>query len=52
MFTGRDNKGHTGTYNLTLVFKVNRQGHVIDFGLFVISDIENVEIDTKIIFLL
>ena len=37
---------------MTLVFKVNRQGHVIDFGFFVISDLENVEIDTKIIFVL
>ena len=37
---------------ITLVFKVNRQGHVIDFGLFVISDLGNVEIDTKIIFVL
>ena len=37
---------------MTLVFKVNRQGHVIHFSLFVISDLENVEIDTKIIFVL
>ena len=37
---------------MTLVLKVNRQGHVIDFGLFVISDLENVGIDTKIIFVL
>ena len=37
---------------MTLVFKVNRQGHVIDFGLFVIFDLEDVEIDTKIIFVL
>ena len=37
---------------LTLIFKINRQGHVIDFGLFVISDLENVGIDTKIIFVL
>ena len=37
---------------MTLVFKVNRKGHGIDFGLFVISDLENVEIDTKIIFVL
>ena len=37
---------------LTLIFKVNRQGHVIYFSLFVISDLENVGIDTKIIFVL
>ena len=31
-----------------MAFKVNRQGHVIYFGLFEIPDLENVEIDTKI----
>ena len=31
-----------------MIFKVNRQGHVIYFGLFVIPDLGNVEIDTKI----
>ena len=35
---------------MTLIFKVNRQGHAIYFGLFVISNLGNVEIDTKIIF--
>ena len=34
---------------MTLIFKVNRQGHVNYFGLFVISDLENVEIEIKII---
>ena len=37
---------------MTLNFKVIRQGHVNNFGLFVIYDLENVEIDTKIIFVL
>ena len=31
-----------------MIFKVNRQGHVIYFGLFEIIDLDNVEIDTKI----
>ena len=31
-----------------MIFKVNRQGHVIYFGLFDILDLDNVEIDTKI----
>ena len=31
-----------------MIFKVNRQGHVIYFGLFEIPDLEYVEIDTKI----
>ena len=31
-----------------MAFKVNRQGHVIYFGLFEIPDPDNVEIDTKI----
>ena len=33
---------------MTLVFKVNRQGHVINFNLFEIPDLRNVRIDTKI----
>ena len=33
---------------MTLIFKVNRQGHVIRFDLFEIPDLENVEINTKI----
>ena len=36
-----------GVY-LTLIFKVNRQGHVIYFGLFEIPDLDNVEINIKI----
>ena len=53
MFTARDKKGHTGTLCMTLIFKVNDfQGHVIYFCFFVILDLENVEIDTKIIFAL
>ena len=34
--------------NLTLILKVNCQGHVINFGLFEITDLELVRIDTKI----
>ena len=49
--TTRDIRGHVGVC-LILIFKVNRQGHVIYFGLFEIPDLENVEIDTKIIFVL
>ena len=48
MFTTRGRRGHVGVC-LTLIFKVNRQGHVICFGLFKIPDLENVEVDTKII---
>ena len=33
---------------MTLVLKVNRQGQVIYFNLFEISDRRNVKIDTKI----
>ena len=33
---------------MTLVFKVNRQGHVIYFKFFEIPDLRNVRIDTKI----
>ena len=47
MFTTRDTKGHTQTC-LTLIFKVNHQGQVTDFGFYEILDFENVRIDTKI----
>ena len=40
-----ENWGQTYIY---MVFKVNRQGHAIYFGLFEIPDLEYVEIDTKI----
>ena len=33
---------------LTLIFKVNNQGQVIDFGFPEILDLANVRIDTKI----
>ena len=33
---------------MTLILKVNRQGQVIYFNFFEISDLRNVEIDTKI----
>ena len=35
---------------VTLSFKVNRQGHVIEFNIFDILDLKNVRIDTKINF--
>ena len=47
MYTDRDNKGHVGVC-LTLIFKVNRQSHVIHFGLFESPDLDNAEINTKI----
>ena len=34
--------------SLTLIFKVNHQGQVIDLGFYEILDINNVRIDTKI----
>ena len=37
-----------GLPEVYMIFKVNRQGHVIYFGLFEISDLEYVENDTKI----
>ena len=40
-----ENWGQTYIY---MIFKVNRQGHVIYFGLFEIPNLENVEINTKI----
>ena len=40
-------KGHTQTC-LTLIFKVNHQGQMTDFGFYEILDFENVRIDTKI----
>ena len=33
---------------MTLVLKVNRQGHVIYFNFFEILDLRNVKIDTEI----
>ena len=33
---------------MTLVFKVNRQGHVIYFNVFEIPDLRNVRIEPKI----
>ena len=47
MYTTRNKRGHVGVC-LTLNFKVNRQGHVLYFGLFEIPDLDNVEINTKI----
>ena len=40
-----ENWGQTYIY---MASKVNRQGHAIYFSLFEIPDLENVEIDTKI----
>ena len=47
MYTDRDNKGHVGVC-LTLIFKVEGQGHEIYFSFFDIPDLENARIDTKI----
>ena len=47
MFTKRDTKGSTQMC-LTLIFKVNHQGQVIDFGFSEIIDLGNVRIDTKV----
>ena len=33
---------------MTLILKINRQGHVIYFDFSEIPDLENVKIDTKI----
>ena len=48
MNTTKDNKGHIKV-SLTLTFKVNCQGQVIDFVFFEILDLEKVRIDTKIL---
>ena len=45
------NKGHIKV-SLTLTFKVNCQGQVIDFVFVEIPDLENVRIDTEILSLL
>ena len=47
MHTTKYEEGHW-IVSLTLTFKVNRQGHVTNFGLFEITDLELVRIDTKI----
>ena len=47
MYTTRDTRGHVGVW-LTLIFKVNHQGHKIYFHFFDISDLKNARIDTKI----
>ena len=36
--------------SLTLTLEVNRQGHVTNFGLFKITDLDLVRIDTKIMY--
>ena len=48
MFTTKDKKGHIKV-SLTLTFKVNCQGQVIDFVFFEILDLEKVRIDTEIL---
>ena len=47
IYTTRNEEGHTKV-NLTLILKVNCQGHVNNFGLFEITDLELVRIDTKV----
>ena len=51
MYTTKDKKGHI-KLSLTLTFKVNCQGQVIDFAIFEILDLEKVRIDTEILSLL
>ena len=43
----QNEEGHE-IVGLTLTLKVNRQGHVTNFGLFEIADLDLVRIDTKI----
>ena len=43
IYTTKNKEGHT-IVNLTLILKVNCQGHVINFGLFEITDLELVRI--------
>ena len=45
--TTENEEGHT-IVNLTLILKVNCQGHVNNFVFFEITDLELVRIDTKI----
>ena len=47
MYTTKNEKDHW-IVSLTLTLKVIRQGHVTNFGLFEITDLELVRIDTKI----
>ena len=49
IYTTKHEEGHT-IVNLTLILKVNCQGHVINFGSFEITDLELARIDTKIKF--
>ena len=48
MYATKDNKGHIKV-SLTLTFKVNCQGQVIDFVFFEIIGFEKVRIDTEIL---
>ena len=49
MYTTTDNKGHIKE-SLSLTFKVNCQGQVIDFVFFEILVLEKVRIDTEILY--
>ena len=48
MYTTKDKKGHIKV-SLTLTFKVNCQGQVIDFVFNEFLDLKNVRIDTEIL---
>ena len=48
MYTTEDKKGHIKV-RLTLTFKVNCQGQVIDYLFFEIHDLDKVRIDTEIL---
>ena len=48
MYATKDKKSHI-KMSLTLTFKVNCQGQLIDFDFFEILDLEKVRIDTEIL---
>ena len=47
IYTTKNEEGHE-IVSLTLTLKVNRRGHVTNFYLFEITDLDLVRIDTKI----
>ena len=49
MYTTKDKKGQIKV-SLTLMFKINCEGQVIDFVSFEIPDLQNITIDTEIFF--
>ena len=49
IYKTKNEEGHK-IVSLTLTLKVNRQDHVTHFGLFEITDLDIVRIDSKIMF--